>query len=146
MEPTKVSKQPRLEWEQLTCWYGCADGMQFRSNAIVPSTMRIKPILRGVNRGPEKRGACVTLFAHLKVVLGGVSGVGEVKGSSYSPGRCHMSNTVQAVPAEEREMANGALIVRGRRVSDNRRRKDESRQLQQLTRMEVVMQAGSVEL
>jgi hypothetical protein len=49
----------------LTSRVRCADGMQVRSKAILPSTMRIKPILRGVNRGAEKRGACVTLFAHL---------------------------------------------------------------------------------
>lgn len=35
--------------------------------------------------------ACLPLLAHLKTVLGGVSGVGVVKGSSSNLGRCHMA-------------------------------------------------------
>lgn len=66
MKAEKVNMQSTIGvGKELTSWLGCADGMQFRSNAILPSTMRIKPILRGVKRGPEKRVVCVTLFAHL---------------------------------------------------------------------------------
>jgi len=48
------------------------------------------PILNGVKRRPENRAGLVTLFAHLKAVLGGVSGSGEVKGSSLNRDLCNI--------------------------------------------------------
>jgi hypothetical protein len=51
---------------------------------------RATPTLNGVKRTPENRAGRVPLLAHLKVVLGGVSGVGVVNGSSSNLGRCHI--------------------------------------------------------
>lgn len=56
----------------------------------LPRMSRVMPILKGVKRTPENRATRVPLLAHLKVVLGGVSGVGVVNGSSSNLGRCHM--------------------------------------------------------
>lgn len=75
-------------------------GIQSRIRIKLPRTSRVTPTLKDVKRRPEKRVgrrleklARVTLFAHFKSVLGGVSGFGVVKGSSSNRGLSHIATT-----------------------------------------------------